>query len=221
MFSFLRQSFSQPMYPEHPLPFSFQPSPRWSSHETLSLPTSIQGRLLEDWAARLQRRWGQDAAEQIRQDTQDALADLPDAPHHQAKIPIGVALCLLEAIADRFLNGDLDAYSRLIEEAFTSSQSLKHRMMRGILASMTPSLFLHKAASAYREAYDQGHATLRQERDAVLLRFEGAQHHDHPTWQSLQVIAIRSLLQLMRRHHILVQPHAPAPHCFEMRISWR
>ncbi|MCB9641355.1 MAG: hypothetical protein H6728_04800 [Myxococcales bacterium] len=202
-------------------PFHTHDATRWPTHQTTQLSTRCNGRLLEGWHHKLIEHFGEDAIEIVREDAQGDLDLLPLHIDKHARYPLAWVLRLVEVVADRWMDGELDGFQEFAIDALKGSPSHRASLLRGALRAMPLSLILRKATSLYQRAYDQGCMRMLQHKHAATLQFEGSAHHDHPTWQALQVLGIETLLKLTCGKRFSIASQHPAPGAFHLYLEWR
>ncbi|MCK6508389.1 hypothetical protein L6R29_00290 [Myxococcota bacterium] len=201
--------------------FHTQSLSRWPHHQTTQLTTRCHGRLFEGWAEKLSQHFGSDAIQWARQDALGDLDLLPQDIDKHAMYPLSWLLRLTEVVADRWMDGELDGFLQLALDALQTSQSHRVRLVRGAIQTMPMTLILRKATGLYQRAYNQGILRMLQHKHAATLQFEGSAHHDHPTWQALQVLSLEALLRLAYGKRYEIATQHPAPGAFHLLLSWR
>ncbi len=191
--------------------------PRWPRAQIEALPGRCRGRVLEGWARTCRRHFGEAGLRRLRQAAGPLARGIPEQPSPRAWFSAGVQVALTDALIDELLGGDALALEDLLRVEIERSMG---RVQRALVRSVGPASILRRAAAIHRQAYDHGQASsVVHDREAVVTS-QGSALFENPTWQLLQLIAHRLLIEQTGR--VLVDiGGCTSVQRFDVRMSWR
>ena len=191
-------------------------TPRWSAERVEALRGRCRGSLLKDWAANFSRHFGPGTAAHIRRALgPDLSAQLPDAPSQRQWLPVAAQIRVTDIVIDDLLGGDPLGLEALLRDGLDRSG----RVARAMIRRMGPAI-LRGAGQIHQQCYDLGSASASVSRRSLVLRSEGAEFMTNPTWQLLQLIGHRLLIDASGHTPLRVEGRAMAPAAFEAHVSW-
>lgn len=193
--------------------------PAWTHQESLSLEGQCLGAAMREWGPNVCRRWGADAADRIRADIGVDEAALPSSPDESSWLPVGLQVCTTEAIIRLFLGGDGNALEALVWEDLERTNPSKAGLR--MLQWTGPSLILRQVSRIHKRLYTVGEATGRVSRAEATIELKGAALFANPTWQLLQLTALRILLRAAGRKDTALYGQMPTADAFHIHLSWR
>ena len=190
----------------------------WSQEKLNGLETMVRGHLLKDWGLHVQRRRGLEAVARVRQLTGIRPPDLPDQPRLDAWYPSRYQIALTDAIVQEYLDGD---YLALEDLLFADATRKRERVVRWIAARVGPATAFKRAPAGHREVYSRGVMDAQVKRGHATLMWRGALVFENPTWQMLQMMAMRLMMRVMKRRLITLEGTTPSSESFEINVAWR
>ncbi len=191
--------------------------PRWSVERLAALPGRVRGHTFRDWGVHVAKRWGADAPDAVRRHMGVQTAELPDKPSKKLWVPIGHQVRLCYAVVDLFLDGDVAAF----ETVFDDTSGTSDKVMRWLAMKAGPTAVLKRAGKYHGMVCDAGVCASTARDGSAELAFSGAAAFDSPGWQTMQMVSMNSLFNVMKRELTTLAGESTAPGAFTLHMAWR
>ena len=133
---------------------------------------------------------------------------------------LGAVLAKRQSLVDRLEKlGQELGREREVAGASIEAGRIYPAFARAMIRRMGPAI-LRGAGQIHQQCYDLGSASASVSRRSLVLRSEGAEFMTNPTWQLLQLIGHRLLIDASGHTPLRVEGRAMAPAAFEAHVSW-
>lgn len=190
----------------------------WSAERLDELKSDVRGHLLKDWGKHVERRRGPQAVARIRARTGIHSDALPDEPTLDDWYPSRYQVALTDAIVHEYLDGNYIALEDLLLEDATRK---RQRIVRWVAARVGPATVFKKAPGGHRDLYSRGVVEADVHRRRATLTWRDALLFENPTWQMLQMIALRLMMRVMKRSIDRLEGATESAHSFQLHVAWR
>ena len=190
---------------------------RWSPERVFAMPGRCRGSVLARWGDVCRRRLGASAVRRVREAVGELAEELPDEPPEHAWFPVALQIRITDLVIDEYLDGDPLALDPLLRDDIGRSLG---RVTRTFLRTVGPGPVLGRAKVLHAHLYDVGDASAKTRSGSATIQSEGAELFANPTWQILQLMAHRGLVDLTGRKLRSLTASMPASNAFRVDVHW-
>lgn len=193
--------------------------PAWPMERLAAIEGTCAGSILKDWAANLNRRWGADAEQRLREELGPEYSEqLPSDPSHSDRLPAWLPVRTSDIVIASFLDGDA---LRLEDNIWEDIQRSSNAAATVALRLAGPKMVLKHTATIHQKIYSVGTASADVSRRSAVVHTSGSPLFGNPTWQLTQIFLQRMLLQASRRDLVEIYGEMPTEDSFTLHVTWK